>query len=255
MDSVQRFHDRALDYVKYRPTYPAEAVLAIVDGLGPPERLLAADVGAGTGISARLLAERGVRVVAVEPGEAMRLAATPAANVTWVGGMAEATGLRDASVDLVLSAQSFHWFHPADALREFARILQPGGRLAIMWNRRSRDDPFTVGYRQVLLDVGAEARAERMSFDPDVIRQCELFSPAERLTFSNTQRLDLDGLIGRARSTSYAPKDGARGEELLSRLRELHARYADARGIATMIYETEIYRAYSTTLPLVTKRR
>lgn len=243
MDTVQRFDDRALDYVKYRPTYPMQAVHAIIDGLGPPEGLLAADVGAGTGISARLLADRGVRVVAVEPGDAMRQAAAPHVNVAWVSGLAEATGLKDESVDLVLSAQSFHWFHPAGALREFARILQPGRRLAIMWNRRSRDDPFTAGYRQALLDVGAEAQAERMSFDPDVIRQCGLFSPAERLTFANFQRLDLDGLIGRARSTSYAPKDGARGEELLRRLRELHARHADAQGLATMIYETEIYRA------------
>ena len=249
MNTVQRFHDRALDYVKYRPGYPAEAVQAIVDGLGPPQRLRAADVGAGTGISARLLAERGVRVVAVEPGEAMRHAAAPHVNVTWVSGMAEATGLQHESVDVVLSAQSFHWFDPAAALREFARILKPGGRLAIMWNRRSRDDPFTAGYRRALLDVGAEAEAERMSFDPDVIRQSGLFLPAERLTFSNAQRLDLDGLIGRARSTSYAPNEGAGAEELLRRLRQLHGRHADACGLATMIYETEIYRAIRRPFP------
>lgn len=243
MDTVERFNDRVLDYVKYRPGYPADAIQAIVDGLGSPRRLRAADVGAGTGISARLLAERGVRVVAVEPGEAMRRAAAPHVNVVWVSGLAEATGLQGESVDVVLSAQSFHWFHPARALCEFARILKPRSRLAIMWNRRRRDDPFTAGYREALIDVGAGPETERMGFDPDVITLCGLFSPAERLTFPNVQRFDLNGLIGRARSASYAPKIGSRGEELVRRLRALHARHADADGFATMIYETEIYRA------------
>jgi precorrin-6B methylase 2 len=73
LDTVGRFSDRVADYAKYRPTYPAEAVRAILAGLGPPERLVAADVGAGTGISARLLGDEGVRVVAVEPGTGGRL--------------------------------------------------------------------------------------------------------------------------------------------------------------------------------------
>src|SRR5262245_33155757 len=153
LDTVRRFNDRAADYVRYRPTYPAEAVQAILDGLGPPERLVAADIGAGTGISARLLADRGVRVLAVEPGDAMRSAAAPHPNGSWVGGRADATGLRSASVDLVLCAQSFHWFQTPDALAEFARILEPQKRLAIVWNRRSAVDPLTAGYRQAILDV------------------------------------------------------------------------------------------------------
>src|SRR4051812_16005495 len=117
-NSVTRFDDRATDYVKYRPTYPAEAVDAILDGLGPYDQIVAADIGAGTGISARLLGDRGVFVVAVEPGEAMRSAAAPHPNVTWTAGQAEATGLRSDSMALVLCAQSFHWFKPAEALVE-----------------------------------------------------------------------------------------------------------------------------------------
>jgi hypothetical protein len=63
-DTIDRFSDRAADYIRYRPTYPAEAIHAILDDLGPAGRLVAADVGAGTGISARLIGERGVRVTA-----------------------------------------------------------------------------------------------------------------------------------------------------------------------------------------------
>ena len=75
MDSVTRFDDRASDYVRYRPSYPVAAIDWILEGVGPPATLVAADVGAGTGISARLLGDRGVRVLAIEPGVKMRGAA------------------------------------------------------------------------------------------------------------------------------------------------------------------------------------
>jgi SAM-dependent methyltransferase len=247
LDTVARFSDRAADYVRYRPSYPAEAILAILDGLGPSERLVAADVGAGTGISARLLGDRGVRVVAVEPGEAMRRAAEPHPNVFWLAGKAEATGLCSGAFDLVLSAQSFHWFRPPDALAEFARILRPDGRLAIVWNRRSTTDPLTAGYRQAILDVGGEIAAEKMSFDPAVIAASGLFTPPGRKAFPNVQRLDLDGLIGRARSASYVPKSGAASDQLLELLQALHERYADQHGMVTLVYETEVFCARKVT--------
>jgi SAM-dependent methyltransferase len=243
LPSVSRFHDRAADYVKYRPSYPPAAIDAILDGLDAPARLRAADVGAGTGISARLLADRGVHVVAVEPGEIMRGSAAPHANVLWTSGTAEATGLRASAFDLALCAQAFHWFRQQEALIELARILRPGGRLAIMWNRRSMTDPLTLGYRQAILDVGGEIAEERIAFDPAIVARSGAFSAPDRVAFPNMHRLDLDGLIGRARSASYVPKSGPEGERLLELLRTLHATYADADGVVTMIYETEIYRA------------
>ena len=242
-DTVARFSDRAADYVKFRPTYPADAVRALLDGLGPPNRVVAADVGAGTGISARLLGDRGARVVAIEPSEDMRRAATPHPNVVWMSGRAEATGLRSRALDLVLCAQSFHWFQPAMVLPEFARILKAGRRLAIMWNRRSKTDPLTVGYGQAIVNVGGDVSVERFDFDPGIMTDGGLFSSVERLSFPHFQRLDLEGLIGRARSASYVPKSGAQGDWLLVLLRALHQKHADADGFVTLVYETEIFSA------------
>ena len=240
-DTVARFDDRAADYVKYRPGYPAAAVDAILADLGDPRQIVAADVGAGTGISARLLADRGVRVIAVEPGDVMRGAAAPHPRVTWVAGLAQATGLGDASVDLVLCAQSFHWFHTGEAVAEFARILKPRGRLAIMWNRRSTIDPLTAGYRQAILDVGGEVAAERMPFRPGIVDDGGLFTAPERRAFANGQRLDLAGLVGRARSASYVPKGGEEGVRLVDLLSRLHGRFADGDGVVTLVYETELF--------------
>jgi SAM-dependent methyltransferase len=243
LDTVARFNDRADDYIRYRPGYPPEAVDAILDGLGPPDQLIAADVGAGTGISARLLGDRGVRVVAIEPGEVMRRAATPHPTVSWVAGRAEATGLRSQSVHLVLCAQSFHWFRTADTLAEFARILRDRGRLAIVWNRRSRSDPLTAGYRQAIVDVGGEIADESRAFNPAVISDSGLFSSPARQAFPNFQRLDLAGLIGRAKSASYVPKTGPAGERLVDLLRALHERHADGSGRVKLLYETEVFRS------------
>ena len=229
--------------MKYRPTYPAAAIDAILDGLGSPAEIGAADIGAGTGISARLLGDRGVRVMAVEPGDAMRAAAAPHANVTWAIGTAEATDLAPASVDLVLCAQSFHWFRAADALAEFARILGPRRRLAIMWNRRSKTDPLTAGYRHVIVDVGGDMGVESMDFDPAVIPNSGLFSSPERLNVSQ------HAATGPRRARRARAKRVLRAQDRPGRrtphrvVTALHAAHADADGFVTLVYETEIYRA------------
>ncbi|MGH2570868.1 MAG: class I SAM-dependent methyltransferase, partial [bacterium] len=131
LDPRGRFTDRAADYVRYRPDYPAAAIDHVLNGLGDPSRLTAADVGAGTGISSRLLAERGTRAVAIEPNAAMRAAAEPHPRVEWRDGTAEDTRLAAASMDLVLCAQAFHWFRQEEAVAEFARVLRPRGRLVV----------------------------------------------------------------------------------------------------------------------------
>jgi ubiquinone/menaquinone biosynthesis C-methylase UbiE len=106
MNSLERFSDRATDYAKYRPSYPATAIDRILEGLNNP--LVAADIGAGTGISSRLLAERGVRVLEIEPNADMRQAAAPHPLVKFYDSTAEKTGIADASIDLVTCFQSFH---------------------------------------------------------------------------------------------------------------------------------------------------
>ena len=241
-DSIARFNDRAADYVRYRPTYPVRAIDAILDGFTDARSLTVADIGAGTGISARLLADRGAHVIAVEPGAGMRGAAASHRRVTWLAARAEAIALRSGSVSLVVCAQAFHWFQSADAVREFARVVKAGGRLAIMWNRRSKTDPLTLGYRQAILEVGGDTAAERMGFDVTIVHASGLFEDAERLAFPNEQQLDLDGLIGRARSASYVPRGGPAAERLKDLLGELHGRYADGNGLVRLVYETDVFR-------------
>jgi SAM-dependent methyltransferase len=245
LDPTGRFSDRAADYVRYRPGYPPDAFAAILAGLGEPARLVVADVGAGTGISARSLASRVGQVIAVEPNAAMRGAATPDPRIRWVAGTAEETGLAGAAVDLVLCAQAFHWFRPGPALAEFHRVLRPGGRLALMWNARDRSDALTLGYAEAIRAVAGEHPAEIREFDPAVIETGGWFAPARSAAWANAQALDRAGLVGRALSASYVPREGARRADLVARLEALVDEHRDAAGLVRLRYETRLYLSES----------
>ncbi len=241
MNPAGRFTDRAADYVRYRPDYPSAAIDAVLRGMGEPERLTAADIGAGTGISARQLADRGTRVIAVEPNPAMRQAAMPHPRVRWRDGTAEATGLRGGSVDLVLSAQAFHWFRQREAVKEFHRILRPGGRLALVWNTRDERDALTHGYVAAIHAVSGVHPAEKRELEAGVIDGEGYFEPPVLETFSHWQDLDCTGLIGRATSASYVPKEGQAFEDLRSRLIALFQQYREARDFVRFAYITRVY--------------
>lgn len=243
MDPTGRFSERSADYVRYRPDYPAAAIDCLLDGLGDPTSLTVADVGAGTGISSRQLADRGVRVIAVEPNPAMRAEAERHPGVRWQEGTAEATGLAARSVDLVVCAQAFHWFRQREAVAEFHRILRSGGRLALMWNARSRSDPFTRGYIEAIHAVNGEHPAETRTFDFAVVSGTGLFTKPELRTFAHQQTLSREGLIGRAASASYVSKEGDPFVRLVVLLDGLFDRFHDESGRVTLRYDTQLWRA------------
>lgn len=237
-DPTGRFTDRASDYASSRPDYPREAVRAALEGLGEADALTAADVGAGTGIASRLLADEGVSVLAIEPNPAMRAAALPHPRVTFREGTAERTGLPDGHVELVLCAQAFHWFEPRAALAELRRILKPDGRLALLWNERDQEDGFTAEYSCLVRDAAGghvtEARREGVE---DLLRAAG-YHDVRVLSFRHEQSLTADGLVARATSASYVPRHGPAREALVQGLRQLHARSADVTGRATLVYRT-----------------
>jgi SAM-dependent methyltransferase len=242
LDPTERFSNRADDYARYRPSYPSAAIDAVLAGLGPAASLTAIDVGAGTGISSRLLADRGVRVLAVEPNRAMRDAAEVHPRVTFHEGTAEALGFPPASAGLVLCAQAFHWFRPEPALKEMARVLVPGGRLALVWNRRSTTDPLMAGYERAILDTGAAATVVGMVSDVAAVERSGVFGPLQVARFEQRQPVDRDGLVGRALSASYVPNSGPELARLLADLDALFARHAE-QGKVTLVYETEVMLA------------
>jgi SAM-dependent methyltransferase len=93
------------------------------------------DLGAGTGKLTKVLATRYARVIAVEPLDELRaLLAVRVPEAEVRAGAAEAIPLDEASVDAVFAGQAFHWFANDTAVGEIARVLRPGGVLALLWN-------------------------------------------------------------------------------------------------------------------------
>ena len=248
-DSTSRFSDRVENYVRYRPGYPRELLDSLVEstGLGPGKTV--ADLGSGTGISAALLLESGCEVFAVEPNAAMRAAAEERLGgeprFRSVDGTAEATGLPDASVDLVTAAQAFHWFDRERTRAEMRRILRGDGhpaQLALFWNSRKTDTtPFLRDYEALLRRFGTDyAEIDHTRIGSESLAPF-FGGPFERRVFPNRQVFGFDGLRGRLLSSSYVPAPGHPDhDEMLTELRRIFDRHEED-GRVTFEYDTELY--------------
>lgn len=212
---ARSFDGVAAEYERSRPGYPEAAVEWIV----PAGARDALDLGAGTGKLTEPLLARGLRVAAVEPLAAMRAVIEdrlPAA--TALAGSAEEIPLPDASVDLVTVAQAWHWLDAERASAEIARVLRPGGRLALVWNRRDE----RVGWVAALSEAMESGENEMIRMEEVAIGPP--FGPLETLEREWGFELDLERLLELVRSRSYvitAPP-GKRAE-ILDRVRDLVA--------------------------------
>ncbi len=213
MDSTQRFSNRVKDYARYRPGYPPQVLDTLRQECGLTAASVVADVGCGTGILARMFCEAGNQVFGVEPNVSMLKSARESlrayANFMPVLAPAETTTLKSGLVDLVTAAQSFHWFDAAQARREFARILKPGGWVMLVWNERRMDStPFNFAYEQLLVRFGVDYHKVKPLWSKNSLP--EFFAPTgfRKAAFDNPQYLDRDALTGRILSASYMPHRG-----------------------------------------------
>ena len=145
-------------YERGRPGYPADAVAWLAMSLGISADSRVVDLAAGTGKFTRLLGPFAQRLVALEPLEGMwRHLHEGSPAVPVVASVAERIPLRNQSVDAVTVAQAFHWFRAEEALNEIRRVLRPGGRLGLVWNRRDESVAWVAALGR-LLDATSRAR-------------------------------------------------------------------------------------------------
>lgn len=245
-DTVTRFSNRVSNYVKYRPGYPREVLDLFRNEMGLTPSSIVADIGSGTGLSAKLFLENGNAVYGVEPNEAMRAAAEQFLkdfpNFRSIYGTAEETGLPGGSMDIVIAAQAFHWFDPEKTRNEFERILKPGGYIALMWNERQLDTTeFLSGYEQLLLKYADDYKKVRHENVNEQTLGKFFGKEFRRAAFANEQTFDFDGLQGRLLSSSYMPTEkDERFVPLTKELHELFAKHAES-GKIKVLYNTNIF--------------
>jgi SAM-dependent methyltransferase len=224
------FARAAAEYERGRPGYPAAALEPLE--LSPD--LVVLDLAAGTGKLTRLLIDSVATVIAVEPVAEMR-AALPA-SVDARDGTAERIPLEDSSVDLVTVAQAFHWFDGDAALVEIHRVLRPGGRLALVWNRRVEDEPPNDAIEAILAPYRGDVPTHRTDTWRPAFERTRLFGPLQEHVFANEQLLDADGMADRIGSISFV---ASLPEEERTRVVGA-ARELAAAGPVTIPYRTQV---------------
>lgn len=169
MTFKDHFSAVAARYAAYRPRYPD----ALVDALA--ERAdtggVVWDVGCGNGQLSVALAERFRRVIATDPAQAQLDQAIAHPRVEYRRASAEASGLPDASVSLVVAAQAAHWFDWPRFVAEVERVAVPGALVAL------------VSYGNVVVDGAAGAEIDRFYHGA-----AEPYWPPERRHIENGYR-------------------------------------------------------------------
>jgi ubiquinone/menaquinone biosynthesis C-methylase UbiE len=237
---ARSFEEVAEIYERARPGYPSDAVAWFAERLGLHAGRTVLDLGAGTGKLTRALVDAGARVIAVEPGDAMRaVLERELPNVEAHRGSAESIPLPDDAVDVITVGQAFHWFRHDEAVPEMHRVLRPGGGVGLIWNARD-DLP-----EEIVELVERFVPPDRPGPEdwPHLLAENGLFGPLEERTFPFSQRLDADGLVERMCSISFvaaAPPEDRRRVDA-----ELRAVVARLGGTVDFSYVTRAYVSFA----------
>ena len=249
-DSRERFGDRVEVYRRHRPGWPAMLAGLLREQGVLRELSVVADIGSGTGLSCRPFLLVGHEVRAVEPNAGMRHAAESLLgsrpSFRSLPGSAEATGLADHSVDLVVAGQAFHWFDLEASRKEFQRILKPPAPVLLMWNLRdTTSTPFDRDYELFLEHWGIDYGAVREHHPTDdVLRDFMGRQRILRYRLPNPQALNREGLKGRLASASYLPGPGhpqhASMQDAAGQLFDAHQQ----SGLVTLSQHCELFRGF-----------
>lgn len=231
---ARSFGSVAAAYDRARPSYPSEAA-AWLAGEQPTTVL---ELGAGTGKLTEVLVGLGHDVHATDPDEEMlAVLRERLPDVRTSVAAAEDLPSPDGWYDVVVVAQAFHWFDHDRALPEIARVLKPGGRLAVVWNERDTRIPWVRKLSTLLGDPGRPVSA-------DVLEETPLFDPVETERFRHWQVIDRTSVqdLALSRSNLAILDEAGRAEKLA----EVVAFYDDyGRGMDGMQlpYQTTCFRA------------
>jgi SAM-dependent methyltransferase len=236
-DPARSFGSVAASYDRGRPDYPADAVAWLV-GDQPCSVL---ELGAGTGKLTEALVAAGHDVFATDPDEKMLdVLSAKLPEVRATVGTAEQIPAPDASADVIIAGQAFHWFDYERAMPEIARVLRPGGRIALVWNDRDDRIPWV---RRLGGLMGKLASQERRPAD-EVITASGMFSATETQTFKHWQVIDRETVQDLVLTRSYVI--GLSEEQRIAKRAEVLAFYDEfGRGMDGMQlpYVTTGYRA------------
>jgi len=227
-DTANDLYDHA------RPSYQPLALSHIRKAVNAPPPINVVEIGAGTGIFTRAFlahpewASAIKQLKAVEPAKGMRDVFSKTMSddrVSVAEGTFQQTNIEDGWADLLVVAQAFHWCPDfASASEEFARILKPGGVLALIWNLEARESAKWVAQVRDRVEVHEQGSPQyrlglwRQAFDTAAYQKA--FERPQEEMWSAPLPATLDIVVDRACSKSYmailSPEEIAKARENLT---------------------------------------
>jgi SAM-dependent methyltransferase len=226
-------------YDRARPSYPDEAVAWLVGRRDPARPSLVLELGAGTGKLTEVLVRRGGHeVLATEPLPDMLRRLEVRVRVPHVVASAEAIPLPSRSADVVVCGQSFHWFDHERAMPEIARVLRPGGHLALAWNTYDTAIPWVKRLKALVSPPDDDV-------DPAMpMMESPYFGFVEQHEFRFWQPHTAASLADLVRSVSHvATMDERDRAKVLEQVDDLYAEYGRGHDGMQVPYLTRCYRA------------
>jgi ubiquinone/menaquinone biosynthesis C-methylase UbiE len=220
-------------YERARPSYPDEAV-AWMTGAG---RSMVLELGAGTGKLTEVLHRAGHEVLATDPLPEMLAVLAAKVPVHHVVATAEQIPVRSRSVDVVICGQSFHWFDHRRSIAEIARVLRPGGVVALVWNTYDESIPWVKRLRRLI------SRTDDVD-ESMPLKETPYFGFVDSKQFRIWQPHTAASLADLARSVSHVAtmSESARAD-VLAKVDALYAEYGRGHDGMQVPYITRCYRA------------
>lgn len=275
-DNTGRFTGRADAYVKYRSSYPPEAITLLAEYFNLPAEAKIADVGSGTGILSAVVLEtlrnRHVKVIGVEPnkdmrdaGETFMKASIEQGAFESVNGTAEKTTLPDHSIDIVMAGAAFQWFDTLGCRAECLRTIKPSSSLAdnechgapfAFLTRHHRPDSalrsskakeMANEFRAIIVRHGADhtVRVHQQKTNPETLKTFFGHDQYKVEVYERTQRMTLEQVIGRMKSMSSVPPEGSAGwEPLINDVKAGYERFKDEDGMVEVLNDGKLIYGY-----------
>lgn len=225
-----------------RAPYPEAAATWMVGET--PARVL--DLGSGAGAFARMLVDAGHEVFCLDRDQDV-VSKLPDRLGTGlhVAGQVESLPFLSCHFDVVTASQTLHRFAPGLALTEIARVLNPGGHLAVVYT--TRDDTVPWVKRLMALMHQADPQSMRGDFGAEsleTVADSPYFGPLERKNFRNWVPITRSGLLAMVeRRPSVAQLDHEARASLLEQVGALYDSSARAPEPLLLPYQTSCWRS------------
>lgn len=203
-DGYGSFGTHALEYSAVRRKFPKQVMLCLKDIAGPRAEVL--DLGCGTGISSRQIADHGFDVVGIDIDERMVRQAEMDSKGYRIEYLVSSVGslsfCSDREFNIVTAFSAFHWFCGEEPLAEIKRVLAPDGLLFVVNKNDVGEMNHLIKSTLRKFIEGEEPLSPKLDYDPIEIMSKSGFKGINGRTIQTTEEYTLDEVLAYVQTMS-----------------------------------------------------